>query len=327
MRHLLLPLLLFGLAAQADAQVIPEPDEEAARLPTDAELTELLSASGTTAADAYEIGLRYFEAKNYEAAERAWLRAHALGGDPKLLVAIADTRQRREDEPGAVAMLTQYLAERPDAPDRPSIETRIATLLQSPAVLIVHSMEPGHAILLDGAPVNEKTPAKLEVAPGTHTVLVFGEGKQVGEETVQVGYGEVKELEFSPRTPSQVIVEDSKPSELEARLASEEQDEKIRRAVISTGSIAAASLVTGTVLGVLALKKQQSYDSNPNTATADQGERLALFADLSFGITVLAAVTSFTLYMTHKKQRKRERETARVQIETRGAGATATLRF
>jgi hypothetical protein len=97
--------------------------------------------------------------------------------------------------------------------------------------------------------------------------------------------------------------------------------------VISTGSIAAASLVTGTVLGVLALKKEQSYDSSPSTATADQGERIALFADLAFGITVLAAVTSFTLFMTHKNKRKRERETARLRIDTRGAGAAATLRF
>jgi len=326
MRRLLLPLLLLGIAAQADAQVIPEP-EDAESLPTDAELAELLADKSTTATDAYELGVRFFQAKNYESAETAWLRAHELGGDPKLLVAIADTRQRREDEPGAVAMLMQYLAERPDAPDRPSIEARIATLLQSPAVLIVHSLEPGHSILLDGAPEQKKTPARLEVEPGTHTVLVFGEGKQVGEETVQVGYGEVKELDFTPETPSNVIVEDSKPSELEARLASEQQDTTIRRAVISTGSIAAASLVTGTVLGVLALKKQQSYDSSPSTATADQGERIALFADLAFGITVLAAVTSFTLFMTHKNKRKRERETARLHIDTRGAGATATLRF
>jgi hypothetical protein len=54
---------------------------------------------------------------------------------------------------------------------------------------------------------------------------------------------------------------------------------------------------------------------------------MALFADLSFGVAVLSAITSFTLFMTHKNKRKRERETARLQIETRGAGATATLRF
>jgi hypothetical protein len=194
-------------------------------------------------------------------------------------------------------------------------------------VLVIRSEQPGHAILLDGVPVEKKTPAELEVKPGTHVVLVVGEGKQVGEKTVQVGYGEVKELDFTPDMESDVIVEQGEDTLLEAELATEKEDTTIRRAVISTGSISAAALVSGTVLGFLALEQEQSYRDNPTKETADQGERLALFADISFGIAVLSAVTSFTLFMTHKNKRKRERETARLQIETRGAGASATLKF
>jgi hypothetical protein len=270
-----------------------------------------------------------FEAKRYEAAERAWLRAYDLGRDPTLLVAVADTRQRRGDEPGAVAMLDQYLVQRPDAPDRASVEARIATLLQSPAVLLVRAEEPGHAILLDGVPIGDKTPAELEVEPGTHTVVVVGDGKHVGEQTVQVAYGERKALDFSPETPSDVILEQSEEAALATQLAIEEEDRRIRRAVIATGSVGAAALVTGTILGVLALQEEKRYQENPTQDSADKGERMALFADLSFGIAALSAVTSFTLFMTHKNKRKRERarETARLRIETRGAGATATLRF
>ena len=77
----------------------------------------------------------------------------------------------------------------------------------------------------------------------------------------------------------------------------------------------------------MAYQEQQDYRDNPTKETADKGERLALFADISFGLAALSAITSFTLFMTHKNQRKREREMARLQIETRGAGATATLRF
>jgi hypothetical protein len=326
MRSARLALVLLLIAGQASAQVVPEPTE-AAPLPSDAELVAFLANPNTTAADAYEVGARLFEAKRYEAAESAWLRAHSLGRDPTLLVGVADTRQRRGDEPGAVAMLEQYLAERPDAPDRVSIEARIATLLQSPAVLVVRSREPGHAILLDGAPVKKKTPAKLEVEPGTHTIVVVGEGKHVGEKTVQVGYGEVAELDFTPDAKSEVIVEQSEEAKLEAQLAIEKEDTTIRRAVISTGSIAAAALVTGTVLGFLALQQDQNYRDNPTQATADKGERLALFADVSFGLAALSAITSFTLFMTHKNKRKRERETARLRIETRGAGAAAILQF
>jgi hypothetical protein len=326
MRPVALALLLLALAGQANAQGVPEPTE-APSLPSDAELAEFLVDPSTTAAEAYQVGVRLFEARRYEGAESAWLRAYALGRDPTLFVAVADTRQRRGDEPGAVAMLEQYLAERSDAPDRASIEARIATLLQSPAVLVVRSEQPGHAILLDGIPVENKTPAELEVEPGTHVVVVVGEGKQVGEKAVQVGYGETRELDFTPATTSEVTVEQSEETKLQAQLAVEKEDTTIRRAVISTGSISAAALVTGTVLGFLAYREQQDYRDNPTKETADKGERLALFADISFGLAALSAVTSFTLFMTHKNRRKREREVARLQIETRGAGATATLKF
>lgn len=326
MRLVALALLLLALGAPATAQRADAPAEDTP-LPTEAELTAFLANPSTTAEQAYQLGVRFFEARQYEAAEAAWLSAYSLGQDPTLLIAVADTRQRREDEPGAVAMLEQYLVERPDAPDRPSVETRIATLLQSPAVLVVRSEQPGHAILLDGVPVEKKTPAELEVEPGTHTVVVVGEGKHVGEKTVQVGYGEVTHLDFTPDTTSEVILEQSEEANLQARLAIEEEDTTIRRAVISTGSIAAAALVTGTVLGVLALREEQTYRDDPTLSTADKGERYAIFADVSFGLAALSAITSFTLFMTHKNKRKRERQVEGLRIEARGAGAKLSLEF
>ena len=317
--------LVWCVAAGASAQETPVEAEP--ELPSEAELSSILSEPGTTAEEAYRLGVRLFEARRYEGAEQAWLRAYSLNRDPTLLVAVADTRQRRGDAPGAVAMLEQYLVERPDAPDRPSVEARVATLLKSPAKLVVRSEEPGHAILLDGSPVEKKTPATLEVEPGSHTVIVVGDGRQVGEQTVNVGYGEVRQLDFSRATPSSVIVEQTDEAKLQAQLAREKQDTTIRRAVIATGSIAAAALVSGTVLGVLALRRERDYRNDPSAETADRGERLALFADVSFGLAALSAITSFTLFMTHKNKRRRERETARLRIETRGAGAQATLRF
>jgi hypothetical protein len=327
MKRAALVWLFLGIAASAGAQEVEEPMSEPV-LPTDAELQSLLADPSVTAEQAYGLGVRLFEESRYEAAEKAWLRAYSIGRDPKLLVAVADTRQRRDDAPGAVAMLEQYLIERPDAPDRTSIEARVATLLKSPARLVVRSREPGHAILLDGVPSGKKTPATLEVEPGEHTVLVVGEGRQVGQQTVRVAYGEVSKLDFSPQTPSDVIVEQTEEARIEAELAKAAEDRRIKRAVIATGSIAAAALVSGTVLGVLALKREEDYRNAPSQQTADQGERFALFADLSFGLAALSAISSFTLFMTHKNKRKRdERDTARLEIRSRGAGATATLRF
>ncbi len=326
MRLLLFALLILGPASVAAAQPAADPTQ-GAPLPSDDALAELLSNPVTTAADAYELGRQFFEARRYEAAEQAWLRAFELKRDPTLLVAVADMRQRRGDAPGAVAMLEQYLVERPDAPDAESINVRIATLLKSPAVLLVRSDQVGLAILLDGVPSTKKTPAELEVDPGVHIVVVVGDGKQVGEQTVQVGYGELRELDFGAQETSDVVVKQSEEAKLAAQLTIEREDQTIRRAVISTGSIAAASLVAGAVLGGLALRQDKDYQSNPTKQAADRGERLALSAEVSLGLAALSAITSFTLFMTHKNKRKRERETARLQIETRGAGASATLRF
>ncbi|MGB8331313.1 MAG: PEGA domain-containing protein [Polyangiales bacterium] len=321
MRYLWLGLLLLALPKQAGAQAVQAQAEDGS-LPSDIELSAILQSADTTADEAYELGLRFFGAKRYESAESAWLRALALGRDPTLLIAVADVRERRGDEPGAVVMLEQYLVDRPDAPDRPSIEARIATLLQSPAVLRIRSEQPGHAILLDGVPVGKKTPADLEVAPGSHEVIVVGEGKQIGEKTVQVGYGELKELDFTPETKSSVPLEQGPDPSVQSQLAVDKEDITVRRAVISTGSIAAASLLAGTVLGALAIRRNKSSDG-----TDDQTDGLTISAEVSLGLAALTAITSFTLFMTHKKQRRRERETARLRIETRGAGAAATFRF
>ena len=321
-----LAIVLCSLATEAVAQSANEPTPAPA-LPSDSELHELLAEPSITARRAYELGVLMFESRRYDAAERAWLRAYSIGRDPKLLVAVADTRQRRDDAPGAVMMLEQYLIERPDAPDRASIEARIATLSKSPARLVVRSIVPGHSILLDGVPSGKKTPATLEVEPGEHTVVVVGDGLQVGERTVRVAHGEVAELDFMPRSPGRMILEQPEEAMVQATLAKEEEDLTIRRAVIATGSISAAALVSGTVLGVLALHEQRDYDDDPTEQIADRGQRLAIFADLSFGLTALAAITSFTLFMTHRNKRKRESETARLDIRTRGAGASATLRF
>jgi hypothetical protein len=321
MKPFALAAVILCLTGAARAQAPTEP-AEASSLPSDDELTTLLEISTMTAADAYELGVRLFEAKRYESAERAWMRSNALDPNPALLIAIADTRQRRGDEPGTVAMLERYLTERPDAPDRLSVEARIATLLETPATVVVRSEREGHAILVDGKPIDKKTPAEIELEPGAHTLIVVGDGHQVGEKSIQVGYGERKELVFIATTPSEVVVE-------EAELDDFEQEElTARRAVWALSGVAAASLLTGTVLGFTALKREQDYRNNPDLETANKGERLALFADVSFGIAALSAITALTLFLTTKnKKKRRERATARLDFETRGSNATATFRF
>ncbi len=321
MKSFALAAVILCLAGAARAQAPTEP-AEASSLPSDDELTTLLESPTITAPEAYELGVRLFEAKRYESAERAWMSSNALDPNPALLIAIADTRQRRGDEPGTVTMLERYLIERPDAPDRLSVEARIATLLETPATVVVRSEEEGYAILVDGKPIDKKTPAEIELEPGAHTLIVVGDGHQVGEQNIQVGYGERKELVFTAATPSEVVVGEAEPDDFE------QEELTARRAVWALSGVAAASLLTGTILGFTALKQEQDYRNNPNLETADKGERLALFADVSFGIAALSAITALTVFLTTKnKKKRRERATARLGFETRGPRAMATFRF
>jgi hypothetical protein len=274
---------------------------------------------------AYETGVLLHAAGRYEAAERAWLRALSLGAAPTLWVAVADARERRGDEPGTVTALEQYLVERPDAPDRAAIEARMAKLLRSPAKLVIRTPEGGAAIRLDGVPLGPRTPAEIEVEPGSHTVVVVANGIRVAERTVQLTFGEVKELDFAPEPPSELVAEEAEHARLEAQHEKEREDRIIRRAVISTGTIAAAALVPGTVLAVLSADGRNADD--PSAEADRSNDRLRVFANVSFGIAALSAITSLTLFMTHKNQRARERQSARLRIDLRGGGATATVKF
>ncbi|MEM7137966.1 MAG: tetratricopeptide repeat protein [Myxococcota bacterium] len=329
MTRLVLALAVLGVPLGTQAQppedataTTPSTPPTPSTQPNDA-LGQRLADSATTGAEAYALGVQAFERARYEDAERAWVRSNELDPNPVLWIAIADTRERRDDEPGTVAALERYLSERPDAPDRSAVQARIATLQKTPAEVTVRSIEEGHAILLDGKPLDQKTPATIEVEPGEHTVIVVGNGVEVGEQTFQVGYGEARELVFTPKTPSHVEVQDAGPD-----LDFEAEVKASKRAVWALTGIAGAALVTGTALGVTALSKEQDFRDDPTAETADKGNRLALFADVSFGVAALSAVTALAVFLTTKnKKKRRERQQARVRFETRGPGASATLRF
>jgi hypothetical protein len=91
--------------------------------------------------------------------------------------------------------------------------------------------------------------------------------------------------------------------------------------------------VAGTVLGILALSERADYDKHPTEAGADRGERLALFADVGFGVGAMALVTTAVLLLTHDdvKEPEQDKQTSRFEVipsvTARGASATAKVRF
>jgi tetratricopeptide (TPR) repeat protein len=71
-------------------------------------------------------GSAYYEQANYSDAVKEFIEAHRLSKRPDLLYNISVCYERLGRWDDAIASLQQYLTERPDAPDRAVIESRVA---------------------------------------------------------------------------------------------------------------------------------------------------------------------------------------------------------
>lgn len=273
-------------------------------------------ATQPTAEEAYEEGKRFFEQESYEEAEAAWQRSLQLGADPRLLIGIAEIREQSGDIAGATKALQSYLERKPDAPDRETIEARIGLYRKSPAVLAVKSVPEGIEVMVDGKPTGQKTPTELTLPAGAHTVALWQDGVAKLLTEVQLGFGARQELLLQEQVAPEPEAPDADPR-------------NVKPAIWTMTGLSAASLVTGTVLGIMALKEQDRYRENPTASSADRGERLALFADLSLGLALLSGVTAMVLHFTTRN--RGERATARFELAPdlgrKRSGVTARLRF
>ena len=324
----LLAAAALAQSPEREPEAEPEGVEKEQLGPTTGELTARLSSPTLTVAEARALGSQLYDMGRFVDAERAWLVAYALVPAPELYVAVASARQGAGDEAGAVAALRKYLELQPLAPDRPAIEARIATLEKAPAKLFIRTEAPGQSVLLDGKPTGRTTPAELLVSPGEHHIVVAGDGRTIGERTLTVAFGEERELLFGPEAdayaPSPPVT--AVPSSADA---APDDDKAVPSSVWVTSAVAGAALLTGTALGFAALGKEQAYRDNPSPGLADKGDRLALFADVSFGIAAGAAVTALVLYLTGRKERARDRERAAFhwQLDRRTAAVQARWEF
>jgi hypothetical protein len=153
--------------------------------------------------------------------------------------------------------------------------------------------------MIDDAPATQKAPAQLELTPGKHTLKYSLPGYQTSSELLVVDPGARYDLE--------IVLQPAPPAEPPPEAAPAESTappppaaEPVSPAALwITGGLGAAGIITGTVLGFLALKAKSDYDGNPTESRADSGERLALFADVGFGVGIMALATTAVLLFTN----------------------------
>ncbi|MEM6961981.1 MAG: PEGA domain-containing protein [Myxococcota bacterium] len=247
----------------------------------------------------YSRGQAMYRAADYEAAEVAFWDAYRSVPNPVVLLAIAESRERRGWITGAVEIFERYLSEAPASQGRESLRERIRDLRERPAQVVIRSIPQGASLSIDGMPVGT-APYEGELPEGLHTISATFSGRTV-EKNVEVPFGDRFDttLDVTPPSPvaSGVMGEGGPIADLPLIPVDAEQYDTSgpRKGVWVAAGIAGASLVTGTVFGFLALSEQSSFDSRPSDAKADRGERYALFADLAFGLSASAAVTAIVL--------------------------------
>jgi len=281
------------------------------------------------ARSAYALGQKLFAEDRFEESKAAFEEAFAAVPNPVVLKSIAECEARLKQVGAAIDSFERFLKEQPESKDRADIEAKLEELRKTPAVLVLHSDPPGAAIRLNGQPGAGATPIEITVPPGEHNVELSADGYDAATKTVVAGPGERAEVRLTltalPPTAEPVAEPDIT---LSADDFGGSDDEGSSVALWVTGSVAVVGLAAGTVLGIMTLSKQSDFEDKPTEKAADDGEQLALFADVGFGVGAIAAVTFGVLLLTDGDAESDDLglRVAPVVSATE-AGAVASMRF
>lgn len=249
------------------------------------------------ARELYAEGQKAFRAGEFAKAQRAFEDAYRAVPNPVVLLSIAESQVRTEDYAGALASLRQYLSEKPGAADRAQVEAQIANLEAKPGFVSLESAPPGAMIWVDGENTGYLTPNELSLRAGPHTIALTLDGFERFEQPVEVEIGSRQRLSITltPEAPPVVAEPEPEPT------LEQEQPQRVRKAspaVWAAVAVAGVTAITGTGLGVAALAKEKDYKESPSDSLQDKGQRLALFADVNFGIAAVAGITAVVIYLT-----------------------------
>jgi hypothetical protein len=248
----------------------------------------------------YGQGEKLVKSGDYQAAARAFEEAYQTLPNAIVLLKLADCRERLADYPGAVESLEKYLSEKPNAPDRASIEDHVAELRRKPGIVTVKSTPAGAAIWVDDKDSALVTPSDVELDPGEHKVTLKLLPYQSVDQSVVVEFGSKKMMDLTlppPEAPKHLNAE-ATPAHTTDVEPQKTGSRKLGAPFwVAIGVTAAGAAVT-TVFGVVALSKHSDFEKTPRNSIADDGERAAVISDIALGVAAAGAVTATVLFFT-----------------------------
>lgn len=282
------------------------------------------------ARELYGEGQKLFRAGEFDRAQRAFEDAYRAVPNPVVLLSIAECQVRTEDFAGALASLQQYLNEKPGAADRAQVEAQIANLEAKPGFVSLESAPPGAMIWVDGENTGYLTPNELSLRAGPHMIALTLDGHQRFEQRVDVEIGSRQRLSITLTPEAPPVVAEPEPEPMPEQ-EPPRRDRKASPAVWAAVAVAGVTAITGTGLGVAALAKEKDYkeQESPSSSLQDKGQRLALFADVNFGIAVVAGVTAVVIYLTSTAPPEADEQAWVVapSVNQREVGLSGQVRF
>ena len=273
-------------------------DASAQAKPTHAELT--------AARKHYGEGEKKFKAGDFAGAEADFKVADDVKAAPQTERYIGMCEDAQGHFGVAVEWYDRFLAHVPDrmAAQGDEIRKREGVIKALPGKVHVDSNPPGASVTVDDKPESAPTPMDVELAPGSHTIKLTEPGRLPTSKTIDVAFASTAtvtadlDLEppppppppppwrwrLPPPPPAPPPPPPAPPSKVPAFI---------------TGGLAVAGAAVGAVFGVMALNDKSSFNKNPTTQTADNGDSHALICDMSFGVALTFGVTSAVLFLTN----------------------------
>jgi hypothetical protein len=302
------------------------------------------------AKEAYKEGQKKFKAEDYAGALEDFKRADQLypGAAPKEKIAVCYDKLGKVSE--AVAAYKAFIDSDPGEKYAESVaqaKQRIAeleaTLPAKVSIKVTPEGAKGMTIKVDGKPVQG---TEFELKAGEHTIVVSAEGHQPVTEVVTIKGGETRELAvaLTPMTKKPAPTKPVKPKPTTPEEPQEETRSNVPAYV--TIGIAGAGIILGTVFGIRALGQKSDFDELADSGTgtaeeltelADEAERSALIADMSFGVALTFGITGAVLLFSNMGSGDSEEEKADEKASSRpvlvpfagptGGGMAATWKF
>lgn len=302
---------------------------------------------------AFKKGKEALEKKDFKTAKESFMEAEEILPAAAAEYYIAISAEELGEHQEAAKWYSKALEGKLKDDQAADAKARLEALQKKPAKVTITSEPAGATILVDGTAIPEKTPAEIQLAPGSHKITLKAEGRKDLEQTVEVaaftGAAVSGALEAAPpAVPAEPVAEAPATPPVAAPVAPApaapaETGKRDMTWVYVTGGAAIVALGVGTVFGLQALSKKSEFDDAVTAGDAqaardarDDGTRNALISDMGFGIGITLAVTSAVLFFTRPAAEGDTKAAAKSSPKTfsfapvvtgTGAGAAALIQF